>query len=76
MASVEPKLAEQITRRPLYIETVGEASPLSVTRINRESVEGESVSRDYDFSRKSIDQLIAQGYAIAVKTLDRRAKRV
>jgi NADPH-dependent 2,4-dienoyl-CoA reductase/sulfur reductase-like enzyme/predicted acylesterase/phospholipase RssA len=76
MASVEPEAAAQIRRRPRYIETVGETSPLSVTRINREAVEGESVSRDYEFSRASIDQLIAQGYAIAVKTLKRRAKRV
>jgi len=74
MASVEPRIAEQIIRRPRYIETMGEASPLSVTRINREPVEGESVSRDYEFSRRSIDQLIAQGYAIAMKTLERRAK--
>jgi predicted acylesterase/phospholipase RssA len=76
MASVEPKLAEQITLRPRYIETIGEAPPLSVTRINREPVEGESVARDYEFSRRSIDQLIAEGYAIAVKTLERRSKRV
>jgi NADPH-dependent 2,4-dienoyl-CoA reductase/sulfur reductase-like enzyme/predicted acylesterase/phospholipase RssA len=69
MASVEPKVAEQIRRRPRYIETVGEASPLSITRINREPSEGDSVSRDYEFSRKSIDQLIAQGYAVAAKTL-------
>jgi Patatin phospholipase len=76
MASVEPKAAQQIKRRPRYIETVGETSPLSVTRINREPVEGESVSRDYEFSRMSIDQLIAQGYAIAVKTLEQQAKRI
>ena len=76
MASVEPKAAEQIRRRPRYIETIGETCPLSITRINREPVEGESVSRDYEFSRTSIDQLIAQGYAIAVKTLERQAKRV
>jgi NTE family protein len=74
MTSVQPKIAEQIKRRPRYIETVGEVSPLSVIRINREPIEGESVSRDYEFSRKSIDQLIAQGYAIAAKTLERRAK--
>jgi NTE family protein len=59
MASVEPNTAAQIRRRPRYIETVGETCPLSVTRINREPVEGESLSRDYEFSRKSIDQLIA-----------------
>ena len=76
MASVEPTIAEHIKRRPRYIETVGEVCPLSVTRINREPMEGESVSRDYEFSRKSIDQLIAQGYAIAAKTLERQAQKV
>jgi hypothetical protein len=45
---------------------------VSITRINREAVEGESVSRDYEFLLTSIDRLIAQGYAIAVKTLERR----
>ena len=76
MTSLEPKTAEQIRRRPRYIETVGETSPVSITRINREAVEGESVSRDYEFSRTSIDRLIAQGYGIAVKTLERQVKRV
>ena len=41
MASLERKTAEQISKRPRYIETVGEACPLSVTRITREPVEGE-----------------------------------
>jgi NTE family protein len=74
LAEVEPKLAEQIKRRPRYIETVGEAAPLSVTRINRAPAEGELVSRDYEFSRKSIEELISQGYTEAAKTLGRRAK--
>ena len=72
MASLDQKTAEQITKRPRYIETVGEACPLSVTRITREPVEGESASRDYEFSRKSIDQHIAQGYALTTKTLKTR----
>jgi len=72
MVNLEPKLAEQIRRRPRYIEAVGEACPLSITRITREAVEGESVSRDYEFSRQSIDQHIAQGYAIAANILRRR----
>jgi NTE family protein len=76
MTSVEPKTAAQIRRRPRYLETVGETCPLSVIRINREPVEGESLSRDYEFSRKSIDQLIAQGYAVAAKTLERRSTRI
>src|SRR5262249_38213665 len=50
LAEVEPKLAEQIRRRPRYIETVGEACPLSVNRINRATMEGELVSRDFEFS--------------------------
>ena len=75
MANLEPKLAEQIRRRPRYIETVGETCPLSITRFAREAVEGESVSRDYEFSRRSIDQHIAQGYQIAAKILRERPTR-
>ena len=73
MANLEPKVAEQIRRRPRYIETVGEDCPLSVTRITREPVDGESISRDYEFSRKTIDQHIANGYAVTAKTLDRQS---
>jgi NTE family protein len=69
MASLDPKIAAQISKRPRYIETVGEACPLSVTRITREPVDGESASRDYEFSRKSIDQHIADGYALTAKIL-------
>jgi predicted acylesterase/phospholipase RssA len=75
MGNLEPKVADQIRRRPLYIETVGETCPLSITRLTREAVEGEPVSRDYEFSRQSIDQHIAQGYAIAAKILQRRPTR-
>ena len=45
MASLDPKTADQISKRPRYIETVGEACPMSVTRITREPVEGESAAR-------------------------------
>lgn len=72
MAHLEPNVAEQIRRRPRYIETVGESCPLSITRIIREAVKGEPVSRDYEFSRKSIDQHIAQGYHLTTKHLQRR----
>ena len=74
MAHLEPNVAEQIRRRPRYIETVGESCPLSITRIIREAVEGEPVSRDYEFSRKSIDQHIAQGYEVTTKLLQRRKR--
>jgi NTE family protein len=75
MGNLEPKLAEQIRRRPRYIETVGGACPLSITRITREAVDGEPISRDYEFSRRSIDQHIAHGYAIAAKILQGRPTR-
>lgn len=75
MGQLEPKLAEQIRRRPLYIETVGEACPLSITRITREAVEDEPVSRDYEFSRRTIDQHIAQGYATAARILQGQPAR-
>jgi patatin-like phospholipase len=69
MGNLEPKVAEQISRRPRYIETLGEACPLSVRRITREPVHGELISRDYEFSRKTIDQHIADGYAVTTRTL-------
>jgi NTE family protein len=75
MASLDSKTAEQIKRRPHYIEAVGETCPLSITRITREPVEGESVSRDYEFSRKSIKEYIAQGYLVTAKTLAKRPMR-
>jgi NADPH-dependent 2,4-dienoyl-CoA reductase/sulfur reductase-like enzyme/predicted acylesterase/phospholipase RssA len=71
MAHLDPNVAEQIRRRPRYIETVGESCPLSITRIIREAVKGEPVSRDYEFSRKSIDQHIAQGYKVTTEQLQR-----
>jgi NADPH-dependent 2,4-dienoyl-CoA reductase/sulfur reductase-like enzyme/predicted acylesterase/phospholipase RssA len=74
MAHLESNVAEQIRRRPRYIETVGESCPLSITRIIREAVEREPVSRDYEFSRKSIDQHIAQGYEVTTKLLQRRKR--
>ena len=76
ISNLDPKIAEQIKRRPHYIETVGEAGPLSITRITREPVEGVSISRDYEFSRKTVDQYIAQGYAVTAKTLGRRSTGV
>jgi NTE family protein len=70
LGSVEPNIAEQIKRRPHYIETFGEAGPLSITRITREAEAGELASRDYEFSRKSIEGHMARGYDIARKVLE------
>jgi NADPH-dependent 2,4-dienoyl-CoA reductase/sulfur reductase-like enzyme/predicted acylesterase/phospholipase RssA len=70
VACLEPHLAEQVQRRPLYIETMGESCPLSIIRITREPVPGESTSRDYEFSRTSIEQHIRHGYASTIKILE------
>jgi hypothetical protein len=73
MGHLEPKTADQIRRRPHYIETMGEAGPLSITRITREPATGELPSRDYEFSRKTIEEHIAHGYDVARRALAREA---
>ncbi len=73
MGNLEPKIADQIRRRPHYMETVGESCPLSITRITREAAEGELASRDYEFSRQTIADHIARGYEIAERALGRGA---
>ena len=65
MAALPAETADQIRQRPEYIETMGEASGVSVTRIEHRSVSGDQAFRDYDFSRESIEHLIRQGYAAA-----------
>jgi patatin-like phospholipase len=70
LGRVEPKIAEQIKRRPHYIETFGEAGPLSITLIAREAEAGELASRDYEFSHKSIEGHMARGYESAKKVLE------
>ncbi|MGH7890398.1 MAG: patatin-like phospholipase family protein, partial [Thermodesulfobacteriota bacterium] len=71
---LDPEAAEQIMQRPRYIETMGDCAPLSITRIVHEREEGEPPSKDYDFSRKSIEEHIEEGYRIAKKVLDKEAK--
>jgi hypothetical protein len=49
---------------------------LNPVQLGRDFGDGvESVSRDYEFSRKSIDQYIAQGYLVTAKTLAKRPMR-
>ncbi len=70
MSCLEPKVAEEIKEKLLYIQTMKNPGPLSITRIVHEGEEEESQSRDYDFSRKSIGEHIEQGYTIAKKILN------
>jgi len=73
MGRLEPRLIEQIKHNPLYLQTMGEAPPLAITRIVHEGEEGEPPSKDYDFSRTSIEMHQREGYRIAVQVLDREA---
>jgi NADPH-dependent 2,4-dienoyl-CoA reductase/sulfur reductase-like enzyme/predicted acylesterase/phospholipase RssA len=73
MAYLEPKVVEQIKQRPRYIETMGESYSISITRIVHEGEEGEPALKDYDFSRRSIDERKEQGYEIARKILEKEA---
>jgi Uncharacterized NAD(FAD)-dependent dehydrogenases len=70
MGRLEPRLVDQIKHSPLYIQTMGDAPPLAITRIVHEG-EGEPPSKDYDFSRASIEEHKREGYRIARKVLDK-----
>lgn len=71
MAVLPPGTADQIRQRPQYIETMGEASNVSVTRIEYQGEQGELASRNYDFSRQTVDRLIAEGYEAAQAAIAR-----
>ncbi len=71
MGYLEPSVVEQIEHRPLYIRTMGYAPPISITRIIYEGEEGEPPSRDFDFSRKSIEEHKREGYRIAKRILEK-----
>jgi NTE family protein len=72
---LDPEAADQVMQRPRYIETMGDTAPLSITRIVHEGEEGEPPSKDYDFSRKSIEEHIQEGYKIAKGVLDKEEKK-
>lgn len=74
MGWVEPPLVDQIKHWPLYIQTLGEAPPLSITRIVHEGEEGEPASKDYDFSRASIEGHKREGYRMARRVLEGEAE--
>jgi NADPH-dependent 2,4-dienoyl-CoA reductase/sulfur reductase-like enzyme/predicted acylesterase/phospholipase RssA len=73
MGRLEPRLIDQIKHNPLYLQTLGEAPPLSIKRIVHEGEEGEPPSKDYDFSRASIETHQREGYRIAARKLDQEA---
>lgn len=71
VADLPAEAAERIRHRPRFIAMMGEDAPMTITRIVRENSEDEPSSRDYDFSRQTIDQLIESGYRMTRKALQR-----
>ena len=67
------EVIEQIKQIPLYIQTMGDPGLLSITRIVRETEEGESASKDNDFSGKTIEEHKEKGYKAAKKILEKDA---
>ncbi|MGH8553536.1 MAG: DUF3734 domain-containing protein, partial [Methylococcales bacterium] len=74
MSQLDPAVAEHLKQRPLYIETIGQSGPLSITRIVHEGEKGEGPSKDYEFSTKTVAQHIQEGYKAACRVLDGSAK--
>jgi len=75
MGYLEPGVAQQIMQRPLYIRTMGELTPISITRIVHEGEEGEPSSRDYDFSWRTARQHMEEGYRVAKRILRKESRK-
>lgn len=71
MATLPPEAADTIRQRPDYIESMGEASCVAITRIQHQSEPGELASRDFDFSRRTVERLMALGYEAAKAAIAR-----
>lgn len=71
LGEVTPDKLMQIKQRPRYIQLMGDVAPIAITRIVREVVEDEPLSKDYDFSAMSIEQHKRSGYNMAQQALSR-----
>jgi NTE family protein len=74
MSYLEPTVVEQIKQRPRYIQTIGDSPLIFITRVVHEGEESEPPSRDYDFSWKSIEEHIKEGYRVAKRVLEKEDK--
>ncbi|TFW31354.1 pyridine nucleotide-disulfide oxidoreductase [Massilia horti] len=71
--AVDPGWAEQVRQWPIYIQLMGDDdAKLDITRITREGSEGESASKDYDFSMTSIANNVQAGYEMAQRAINDR----
>ena len=69
VAEMPADTVARLRHRPRFIEMMGEDAPMTITRIVRENSEGEPSSKDYDFSRQTVDQLIESGYRMTRQAL-------
>jgi NTE family protein len=70
LVEVNPATAGLIRQWPIYVQLMGDAATrLDITRIIRETAEGEPASKDYDFSKTSIANHIQAGYEMAKQAL-------
>ncbi|KAF1050302.1 FAD-dependent oxidoreductase [Xylophilus sp.] len=73
LSQVDPQIQAKIRQRPLYIQLMGDGAAMSITRFVRQGSEGESSSRDYDFSDVAVRANQRQGYALVKDTLGKAA---
>lgn len=72
IAELPEEKAQRFRSEPLYLQLMGRAAASKVTRITRETTPQNPPSRAYDFSRKTILQLIDNGYQSALEVLSRK----
>jgi NTE family protein len=76
LVEVNPATAGLIRQWPIYVQLMGDAATrLDITRIIRETAEGEPASKDYDFSKTSIVNHMQAGYEKAKQALRSRRPR-
>ncbi|MDQ3564910.1 MAG: patatin-like phospholipase family protein, partial [Pseudomonadota bacterium] len=73
MGRVDQQLVDEIKHNPLYLQTMGDAPPLAITRIVYDGEVDGPPSKDNDFSRATIAAHQRAGYRVAVEALDQEA---
>ncbi len=66
---LEPAEAARIRHQPEYIQLMGDGAATRITRFTRNGSDGQTAPLHYDFSARTIRMHLAEGYAVARKTL-------
>lgn len=73
MLAVEPERATRLKQRSRYVDLMGLDWTSTITRIVRESEEGEWPALDYDFSVSTVHRHMQRGYELARERLAEQA---